>query len=261
MKLKLNEQGQVVVQDGKPVYVYDDGRELPFDAAQTVQKISQLNGEAKAHREAKEAAEAKLKGFEGIEDGAAALRAIEMMKNIDEGKLIAAGKVEEIKAAAQRTAQEQVAQATRDAEAKFKAVSEQNATLTSQLNNHIIGGSFANSKMIAEKLAVPHDIVQAMFASRFKVDNGKLVAMDQTGNPIFSATNHGEHADFDEALGMMINAYPHKDSILKGSGAGGSGAKPGSGGGGDKSVSRQQFQGMSPTAQRDFMKDGGKVTE
>ena len=261
MKLKLNEQGAVVVQDGKPVYVYDDGQERAFDAAQTVQKISQLNSEAKGHREAKEAAEAKLKMFEGIEDGEAARKALEMMKNIDEGKLIAAGKVEEIKEAAKRTALEQVAQATRDAEAKFKAVSEQNATLTQQLNSHIIGGSFANSKYISEKMAVPHDIVQAMFANNFKVDNGKLMALDKSGNPIFSATNHGEHADFDEALGMMVNAYPHKDSILKGSGAGGSGAKPGSGGGGDKTVSRQQFGQMSPTAQRDFMKGGGKVSE
>lgn len=27
MKLKLDENGNVVVQDGKPVYVYDDGKE------------------------------------------------------------------------------------------------------------------------------------------------------------------------------------------------------------------------------------------
>ncbi len=60
MKLKLDENGYVVVQDGKPVYVHDDGKEVAFDAPQTVQKISTLNGEAKQHREAKEAAEAKL---------------------------------------------------------------------------------------------------------------------------------------------------------------------------------------------------------
>lgn len=47
MKLKLDENGYVVVQDGKPVYVHDDGKEVAFDAPQTVQKISTLNGEAK----------------------------------------------------------------------------------------------------------------------------------------------------------------------------------------------------------------------
>lgn len=32
MKLKLDENGYVVVQDGKPVYVHDDGKEVAFDA-------------------------------------------------------------------------------------------------------------------------------------------------------------------------------------------------------------------------------------
>ena len=39
MKLKFDEQGHVVVQDGKPVYVHDDGKEVPFDAPQALAKI------------------------------------------------------------------------------------------------------------------------------------------------------------------------------------------------------------------------------
>lgn len=66
MKLKLDENGNVVVQDGKPVYVYDDGQEIAFDAMQNMAKISQLNAEAKQHREAKEKAEALLKAFDGL---------------------------------------------------------------------------------------------------------------------------------------------------------------------------------------------------
>ena len=49
--------------NGLPVYVHDDGKEIGFDAAQAVGKISSLNGEAKSHREAKEAAEANLAKF------------------------------------------------------------------------------------------------------------------------------------------------------------------------------------------------------
>ena len=51
MKLKLDENGHVVVSDGKPVYVHDDGKEIPFDAPAAMQKISGLNAEAKQHRE------------------------------------------------------------------------------------------------------------------------------------------------------------------------------------------------------------------
>lgn len=72
MKLKLDENGQVVVVDGKPVYIHDDGKEIPFDAPQATQKIAQLNAEAKQHRLAKEEAEAKLTAFDGIDDAQAA---------------------------------------------------------------------------------------------------------------------------------------------------------------------------------------------
>jgi hypothetical protein len=42
MKLKLDDKGQVVVQDGKPVYVADDGKEIVFDYPATLQTISRL---------------------------------------------------------------------------------------------------------------------------------------------------------------------------------------------------------------------------
>ena len=61
MKLKLDEQGHVVVQDGKPVYVHDDGKEVAFDAVGTVSTIGRLNAEAKSHRERAETAENTLK--------------------------------------------------------------------------------------------------------------------------------------------------------------------------------------------------------
>lgn len=232
MKLKLDDKGNVVVQDGKPVYVLEDGREVAHDAVATVATISRLNGEAKAHREAKEAAEEKLKSFGGIEDPEAARKALELTKNIKDGELITAGKVQEIKDAAARSAQEAVAAATRAAEAREKELAEANSTLTSQLNNHIIGGAFTGSKFIGEKLAIPADIAQKFFGERFKVENGKLVPLDHSGNPIFSATRHGEHADFDEAIAVMVSAYPNKDMILKGTGASGGGAQGGGGGGG-----------------------------
>ena len=33
MKLKLDANGHVVVENGMPVYVHDDGKEIPFDAS------------------------------------------------------------------------------------------------------------------------------------------------------------------------------------------------------------------------------------
>ncbi|MGX2950047.1 hypothetical protein ACWIUA_03935 [Ursidibacter sp. B-7004-1] len=98
MKLKLDENGHVVVQNGCPVYVYDDGKEVAYDVPQAVSKITALNAEAKKHREEKESVEAKLKAFEGIDDPAKAKKALETVKNLDDKKLIDAGEVEKVKA-------------------------------------------------------------------------------------------------------------------------------------------------------------------
>lgn len=262
MKLKLDDKGNAVLQDGKPVYILDDGREIAHDAAATVAKISSLNGEAMSHRQAKEAAELRLKSFEGIEDGPAALAALETVKNIKAGDLTTAAKVQEIKDAAAKSAQEAVANATRAAQEKEKQLSDQLAQRTTELNTHIIGGSFAGSKFIADKLAIPADIAQKVFGDRFKVEAGKLVPLDQNGQPIFSATNHGNHADFDEALQVMVGQYANKDMILKGSGASGGGAGGGKGGsGGAKEIPRSQFFAMSPQAQGAAIQGGAVVTD
>lgn len=263
MKLKLDDKGNVVVQDGKPVYLLDDGREVAHDAAQTVATISRLNGEARTHREAKEAAEARLKAFEGIEDGEAARKALETVKNLAAGDLKTAAQVQEIKDAAARSAQEAVANATRAAAEKERTLTETNAKLTQQLHSHIIGSAFAGSKFISEKMAIPADIAQKVFGDRFTVDeSGKLVAKDQNGNPVFSAVQHGEHAPFEEAIQVFVGQYAHKDSILKGSGAQGGGASHSNGGtGGKKSVTRAQFDQMTHSDRAAHAKAGGVVTD
>ncbi|MEJ5030034.1 DUF6651 domain-containing protein [Comamonas sp. MYb69] len=224
MKLKLNDQGNVVVQDGKPVYLHDDGKEVAFDAPAAVSKITSLNAEAKTHREAKEAAEGKLKAFEGIEDGEAARKALETIKNIDEGKLMAAGKVEEIKSAAQKAAQEQVAAASKAHAEELARTKQSLDKITSDLYAEKIGGSFNRSKLISERFAIPADLVQARFGQAFKVEEGKIVAYDQAGNKIFSRSRPGELAEFDEALEALVDQYPYKEQILKGTGASGGGA-------------------------------------
>lgn len=217
MKLKIDDAGNAVLSDGKPVYVHDDGKEVPFDAAATVQTISRLNAEAKSHRERAEAAEKSLKSFEGIADPSAAIKALETVANLDHKKLVDAGEVEKVKAEISKAFE------TKLSEAMGKV-----QTLEQQLYSEKIGGNFSRSKLIAEKLAIPADLVQARFGQAFKVEDGKIVAYDNTGNKIFSRSRPGELAEFDEALESLIENYPHKDSILKGSGASGSGAAGGS---------------------------------
>lgn len=243
MKLKLDENGHAVVLDGKPVYVHDDGKEVAFDAIATVGTITRLNGEAKSHRERAEAAEAKYKPFEGLEDPEAARKAMETIKNIDEGKLIAAGKVEEIKAAAQKAAQDQVPAASKTHAEELARTKGDLDNLTNELYAEKIGGGFTRSKLIADKFAIPADLVQARFGSAFKIEEGKIVAYDQAGNKIFSRARPGELADFDEAIETLVDQYPYKEQILKSSGTNGGGAGPSGGGGGGQGKQAGNFGG------------------
>ena len=240
MPFKYDAEGAIVTQEvnGKmlPVYVHADGKEAPFDGDGTISTISRLNGEAKGHRERAEKAESTLKAFEGITDPQAALKALNTVKNLDDKRLVDAGDVEKVKA-----------EAIKSVRAEFEPIVAERDKLKSELYGEKIGGAFARSKFIAEKLAIPADIAQAAFGARFKVEEGKTVATDANGQPIFSRVRHGEPADFEEALEIMVDAYPNKASILKGSGASGGGASGSpAGAGGKKTVTRAQFEALQP---------------
>jgi hypothetical protein len=238
MKLKLNETGGVVLNDGKPVYIDDAGKEVAYDAPAMHATIGRLNAEARGHREAKEAAEAQVKAFEGI-DPAAARKALDITRNLDAKQLIDAGKVEEITAAAIKSVQD-----------KYKPDIEERDRLKNELYAEKIGGNFARSKFIAEKLAIPADMAQAHFGRHFTLKDGKVVAADASGNTIYSDVNPGSVAEFDEALEKLVNGYSNRDRILKGSGHNGSGASGVDGDGGNaRTVTRAQFAAMNPALQ------------
>ena len=211
---EVNEQGQ-------PLYIHDDGKEVAHDAPQTVATISRLNGEARTNRERYEAAETSLKAFEGIEDPTAAKKALETLKNFDDKKLVDAGEIEKVKA-----------EAIKAVEDKYAPIVQERDAFQSQLHNELIGGGFARSKFIQDNIAVPADMIQATFGKNFQIEGGKVVAVGADGQKIYSRARPGEVADFDEALETLVGGYQHKDSILKGNQSGGGGFQ---GNGGNKS--------------------------
>lgn len=220
MKLKTVEvdgKTYAEVQDGKPLYE-DEGKEIAFDAPGTRATITRLNSEAKGHRERAEAAEKAAKAFEGIDDADAARKALETVANLDAKQLVDAGEIEKVKSEISKAFQAQLDEANTKAQ-----------NYEQQLYSEKIGGSFARSKFIAEKLAVPADMVQATFGKNLKIEDGQIVGYDANGNKIFSRSRPGELADFDEALETLVEQYPHKDHIWRPTGANGGGAPQGSG--------------------------------
>jgi hypothetical protein len=255
MKLKLDDSGQVVVAEGKPLYVYDDGKELPFDAHAATVTIARLNTEAKTHREAKEAAEGKLAAFADIGDVEKAKQALATLKNLDDKKLVDAGEVDKMKGDAVSAAIKQFQ------DDKYKPALKKIETMEQQIRDEKIGNAFARSKYIAEKLSLPSDIVQARFGNQLKIEDGRIIGYDLSGNRIYSRAKPGEPAEFDEVMETIVDQYPRREDILKGSGASGSGAKGSAASGGAKTISRDRFDGMSQGERAAAVKDGFKVVD
>lgn len=248
MKLKTTEiEGATYaeIKDDKPVYLDDDGKEHVYDAPAMRGSLDRLNKALATERDAKEALESRAAAFDGI-DPKEALKALKTVKNLDDKKLIDAGEVERVKQETAKSFQE-----------KLDATNKELESLRTSQANDKINVAFSGSKFVKEKLAIPADMAQAFFARNFEYKDGRINPVDSNGNPIYSKSNPGDIATFDEALEIIVEQYPHRDSILKGSGQSGSGAEPGEGGGARR-ISRKQFDSMRPDEQQKFAASAAK---
>lgn len=250
MKLKtveVNGQTYALVQDGKPVYE-DDGKEVAFDAAEAMNNLRATRGEAMRHREAKETAERMLKAFEGL-DAEAARKALDTVKGLDQKKLVDAGEIQKVRDEIAAEYRKQIAE-------KEQAFQQ----LDQRYKGEKLSAAFSRSKFATEKLAIPPDLAEAAFARNFEFDqNGNLIAKDHQGVTIVSKATGGP-ASFDEALEALVNAYPNRDAILRGSGATGGGAAP-SGGTPGKTISQADFDRLSPKDRAAKMAEGYQLAE
>lgn len=244
---KLDENGNIVMRDGNPVYVNTNGDEQSV----AVDTISRLNNEAKTHREAKEAALEKLKAFEGL-DATKAREALEIVAKLDANKLIDAGKVDEVKSQITAQLQGQI-------DEKTKALTD----LQAKYDNMIVNNLFANSEFIRNNVAVPRDMFEAKFRGNFKVENGQVVVYGNDGNRLYSKERAGEYATPEEGLRILAEAHPNRDTILKantGTGTGSNGASGGSGG--SRYMKRSDFEKLSPAKQVEYAQKmrNGEIT-
>ena len=172
--------------------------------------------------------------------------ALGIVQNLDAKKLVDAGEVDKVKA--------EITDALKKTyEPQIQEWQEKAQGFESALHNELVGGGFARSDYIQKNIAVPVDMVQNTFGKNFKIEEGKVVAYGTDGQKIYSRTRPGEVADFDEALETLVGGYQHKESILKGSQAGGGGYQ---GGGGQNSGLKRGD--MTAKDKSDYLKAHGQ---
>lgn len=235
--LKLDAEKHAVLQDGKPVYIddADNNREFAFDAEQMRSKISELNGESKTHRLSAKDFKEKLEKFgelnpEDVNNVMAMVSELGGVDGLNKLKLKSGVDIEAIKKSI-----------TEAYEAKLLTA---NKTIESLIENErklLIGNGFAGSQFLAEKTILPGDLAEAYFGKHFKIEDGKVVAY-LGENKIFSKARPGELASVDEALEIIVEAYPMRDRILKAPGGGGGGNGGGNGGRNTTVKSRSEFK-------------------
>ena len=243
MAWKKDESGALVLSEGNPVYVGNDGNEVVTSG----EYVGQLRGEAAANRNELKKAKESLSLFDGI-DPSNAKDALTKLKDIDLSKMIDASKLDDVRSEVSKSFQGKIDELT-------TTLGERDQNI----HGLLVSNAFKGSQYIKDKTVLPPDVAESFFGKNFKVENG--VAVGYRGqDPIYSNQNPGKLAGVDEALEIMVNGYSGKDNILKGSGASGSGAQgSNTTGSGSKSMSRDQFDSLSPQEQGGFARDGGTI--
>ena len=253
-----------LAEDGKVLYVAEDGTETAYDGEALAGKVTELNGEAATRRRELKEANTKLEKFSGIEDPEAAIKALETVKSLDDKKLIDAGEVDKVKAEAISATEQKWETLIKE---KYEPLEAERDKYRDGLHKEMIGGRFARSKFIAEKMVVPVEMVQATFGHHFEIEEGDVVAKYSDGKQVFSKSSPGDVADFDEALELIVLDSSMSEHVLKGVNKKGTGA-PGSGknrrSGDGKTMTRAEADKLgleNPAEMAKLMSEGWRVVD
>ena len=243
MKLKLDEKGNAVIQDGNPVYIHDDGSEHPFDAKSAHVALATAKREAGEFRTKLKDAETKLSAYSGIEDPEAALKAMQFASSMDGKKVMDDEGIQKL-----------IQSALKPVLAENESLKEKNQKTESMLYETMVGEKIVSSEFLKKTIYTPAD-AKNLYAKNFKVEDGKIVPYDLNGSPIYSQKQAGQYADIDEALKVIIDSRPDKDSLYRGGDKSGAGSI-----GSNASGTASKYDGMSPTERMTAARAAGQKT-
>jgi hypothetical protein len=227
MKMTLVMDGDHAKMDnGMPVYKYEDGTEAPFDAEKTTdnleEKVDNLTEEKDRHFKAANKAKETLKTFKDI-DPEKAKEAMETVKALKDKQLLDANGVKAIKAEMAENFEAEKRALAQDVTSKL---GEKDTVIDSHkkaIFDLAVFSQFASSDWFNGEnrkcIYKAHDAVR-IWGSNFDVevkDDGtySVNPLYDDGKPILSKTEHGSPAKFDEAIEKLIELRSDKADLLR----------------------------------------------
>jgi hypothetical protein len=231
MKLLTDANGVPVLKDGLPVYKYADGTEMPFDASATLEGLNKKikAEEEKATRFYTEREELKkaVEPWKGLKVDEVK-KALETVKNLSAQEILDQRGIEELKRQMRTGFDEEKSALAKSYEPKLNELQKTIAEREAIIYDLAVTNKFATSEYFSgekPKTVFAPEHATRIYGNRFKVDiNGhdyKVIALDEGGKPLMSKKNHGELADFNEAVGILVEQDSKKNRILKGTDGGG----------------------------------------
>lgn len=256
-KIKLDAEGHAVLENGIPVWILDDGKELAIDAPKNHATIAATRDERDAARDRVRELEGEIKAFGASPEARkVAAEKLKLALALDDKKLVEAGKVDEVVA-------ERLKPAKAEWDAERARIEAERDAVRGELKSAVVGKAFATTKAV-EGTILTGSIAEAMFGQHFDVENGQPVAYRNVNGKrerIYSRKDPAQIADFDEALSIQIQSHPDFSAWKKGTGSTGGGAPGGATGSNDKTVSRAAFEALPPAAKLEHVRGGGQVAD
>ena len=221
MELVLDEKGNVVLQDGMPIYRYEDGTKSPFDAKSTVEtyekRIADLTEERTRHFTNSEKLKGDLKAFAGI-DPKLAKEALETVANLKSKEILDANGIKILKSEMLTGFENEKSEIKKGYENEILKIKTKVDEKDSTIKNLLITQKFSSSPHFSGKnqktIYCPEDAVK-IFGDRFRIDEKlNIIGIGKNGDQLMSQKHHGEPADFEEAISRFIDEHPRKEQIL-----------------------------------------------
>lgn len=244
------ENGQIVLKDGLPVFVRDDGNETTVDYSKMLAEIGSVTSESIARKKELREYKDRLKTFEekfGNLDADEAKKALELMRNIDQKELIKAGEKDAAIRQAIESKEKEYIPKLKSFEQKLSELSSELQRKDSIISRQMIEGQLAINSYLNKATRTTPDVRASILGKHFKIEdvNGELrpVAYKSDGEKLYSPINPGQLCTFDEAVEILWNSYPNKDvyAVNLNSGSGSTGNPGGSGNAGVQYFTKEEW--------------------